>query len=81
MGYSGEGIKIGQWFVLCGEKEPVALAFDRMLGYASVPRTDLFEKNSAKAQKDHGAGVFHYMSKIGFIVDIESILKKLETSV
>jgi len=77
LGYKDK--KNARWLALCGNKELLALAFDKFLGYVAVPRSDLFQTNQGTKQREYASGVFHYASKIGFIVDIESLLARLKT--
>ena len=68
-----------RWFILCGDAEPLALAFADFDGYVEHPRADLRARDTE--ERMHLREVLVRAATARGVIDVPSIIQTVQTSV
>ena len=66
------------WLALCGQPEPVALAFEQLEGFLRVKRSDLYAAEPADAARRHVSEIVRVGELSRRVVDTRSTLAALD---
>lgn len=76
LGYGANGAAM-RWLAVCGQSEPVGLAFDELESFLRLPRPSLHAVDRGDATRPHLAEAFRVGPTTRRLIDTRSILKLL----